>query len=116
MRYYLRLILVALLSLALPLSAFADVGSSKRCVLKVNGIVISMSKDCCDPVKEKASHLKQSVCKAGQECNSIQNYPPISLMLDPSLPAPAGIDVGWKELFVSSLLLDALWRPPRSPA
>lgn len=116
MRYYLRLTIVAILTLTLPLSAFADVGSSKRCVMKVNGMAVSMSKDCCDPAKEATSPVKMSVCKTGQECNTFQNYPPTSITVAPALPTPSYIAVGWKEPTVSSHLLDTLWRPPRSLA
>lgn len=114
MRYYLRLAIVALLTLTLPLSVFADVGSPKRCVRQVNGIVVFMTQDCCDPAKELKSPLKKSVCKTGQECNTYQNYPPSTLTLAPALPAPAYVAVGWTAPAVSSHLLESLWRPPRS--
>jgi len=115
-RYYFRLCLVALLALTLPLSAFADVGSSKRCVKKINGVVVSMTKDCCDPVKEAQSSTKKSVCKTGQECNTFQNYPPTTMTLAPMLPVPVFIALNWQEPAISSHLLDTLWRPPRSLA
>lgn len=124
MRYYLRLALVALLTLTLPLSAFADVGVAKRCVMNVNDVAPSMAqgsieakgviKDCCDPVKAAKSVTKKDICKTGQECNASPSCSPApAAALTPPLFAPVYIVVRWKAPAISSHLLDSLWRPPR---
>lgn len=118
MRYYLRLALVALLTLTLPLSALADLGLAKRCVMSVDGVAPSMINDmvmdCCDPVKAAKSLTKTDICKTGQECNASQSCSPTpAAVLAPTLFAPVYIVVGWKTPSVSSHLLDSLWRPPR---
>ena len=131
MCYYLRLALVALLTLTLPLSAFADVGLAKRCVMNVDDVAPSLAqgssmtqgsieakgviKDCCDPVKAAKSVTKKDICKTGQECNASPSCSPApAAALAPTLFAPAYIVVRWQAPAISSHLLDSLWRPPRS--
>lgn len=112
MRKSLRLVLVALLTLALPLSAFADVSFAKRCVMKANGVVVAMDMDCCDPVKH-ANAAKTQTCKSGQECNAPTSFPPTPAMVVNIVPAVTPLVIGWQSPPLSSHLLDALWRPPR---
>lgn len=125
MRYYFRLALVALLTLTLPLSAFADVGVAKRCFMNVDDMAPSITqglikakgviKDCFDPVKAAKSVTKKDICKTGQECNASPSCSPApAAALAPTLFAPAYIVVRWQAPAISSHLLDSLWRPPRS--
>lgn len=124
MHYYFRLALVTLLTLTLPLSAFADVGAAKRCVMNFDDVASSMTqgsiktkgviKDCCDPVKVAKSVTKKDICKTGQECNASQSCSPSpAAVLVPPLFVLAYIVAGWQAPAISSHLHDSLWRPPR---
>jgi len=115
MRKSLRLILVVLLTVALPLSAFADVSFAKRCVMKANGVVVAMDRDCCDPVKH-SNASKTQTCKSGQECNTPTSFPPTPAIVFNIVPAVTLLVIGWQSPPRASHLLDALWRPPRSIA
>lgn len=114
MRKSLRLVLVALLTLALPLSVFADVSFAKRCVMKANGVVVAMDRDCCDPVKVANFTSKQQTCKTGQECNTPSSFPPAPAIVVCIAPTATPLVIGWQSPPLSSQHLDSLWRPPRS--
>lgn len=116
MRKSLRLALVALLTLALPLSTFADLSFAKRCVMMANGVVVAMDQDCCDPVKHATAPTKRQTCKSGQECNTPTNFPPAPAMVVCIVPPVTPLIIGWQSPPFSSHHLDALWRPPRNNA
>lgn len=110
---YLRLMLVALLTLTLPLSAFASMGLKDNCVMKANGVVVSVGEDCCDKMHKMKFSAKSQSCKAGQECNNLQSPPPATTVLaSPALPV-AYVIAAPQDAACSFHLRDALWRPPR---
>ena len=109
----LRLALVALLMLALPLSAFAGMGVAKRCIMKANGVVVAMDHDCCDPEKAFKSSIMQESCKSGQECNTPSSVPPMPAIETEIAPSVLSLKIVWHSPPVAFHQLDSLWRPPR---
>lgn len=111
---YLRLMLVALLTLTLPLSAFAGIGVKGNCVMKANGVVVSMGADCCDNMHKMKFSAKSQACKVGQECNNIQSPPPATMALTSPSPTLSCVVTAPQDAMCSFHLRDALWRPPRT--
>lgn len=121
----LRLILVLLLTLALPFAGAAAVGlpMSSPCPMQ-SGMsrVMAMSSehDCCqssadsDPSGPSAKAKPSSPCKAGQECQICNLAAPVQATLGVHpLAAPPVLTVA-ADTMVSSCDPSGLWRPPPS--
>ena len=108
----LRLLIVLLLSLALPLTGMAGIEApTEPCPMQSMGMgqMAGMDQDCCQDLGKMTQHGKKD-CKSGQECKTgsllqvsvLKTAPPAAT---PQRPAP------YTEVVLSQAPAD-LWRPP----
>ncbi len=114
----LRRIIVALLILTSPMSALAYVGVDKHCMMTANGMVVEMMDmdmdgDCCDQMKHSGSPEKSSTCNPNLNCNTLQTYPPATIVTLSPVLAPPSLVLTPLTDHNPSPPRDALWRPPR---
>ncbi len=108
----LRIILLVLLSIAIPLNGFAATPASP-CPMRMHVAAFSMTgamQDCCDP-HDPSSHQKS--CKPGQSCSVSGFYfaLPTAFHIAPldvaRLPPTAILSA------VPGTRISAIWHPPR---
>ena len=112
MKRSLRLFLIALISLALPLSGMAGLAAAAvPCPMQAAGMPMTgdMDPDCCQDMGGPAEHGKP--CKSGQECKTAS-------LLQVSIVKPAATFSSPLALSLSSGFLpdrspSGVWRPPR---
>lgn len=107
----LRLVLILLLSLALPLSGMAGRAVAEPCPMQAAGMQMpgDMPPDCCADMAGPAEHGKP--CKSGQECQSgsLLQVSTASPLL--SLSGP--VKLSCSSDFLPSSSPSGVWRPPR---
>ncbi|MDX9669479.1 MULTISPECIES: hypothetical protein [unclassified Pseudomonas] len=112
MKRQLRLLLIFVISLALPLSGMAGTQvPSEPCPMQAMGMAMmdGMGMDCCNDMKSPVEHGKP--CKPGQECKTggmleVSIIKPAVTLFSPVVLMPSG------DSFPVSTP-SGVWRPPR---
>ncbi|WP_137889013.1 hypothetical protein [Pseudomonas sp. 2FE] len=117
MKRYLRFCLIALISLALPLSGMAGLAAATEpCPMKSAGMAkmapetsTDAGQDCCQGMGSSSDHGKP--CKPGQECKT-GSLLQVSIVKHPvRLASP--IVLSLSSDFLPAQAPSGVWRPPR---
>ncbi|WP_447750371.1 hypothetical protein [Pseudomonas nicosulfuronedens] len=108
----LRLLIILLLSLALPLTGMAGIEApAEPCPMQSLGMspMAGMGQDCCEDSGKATQHGKKD-CKTGQECKTSSLFQ-VSVLKAPLPPVTPERPTLYADLILSQAP-SALWRPP----